>query len=66
MVVDSGFPVFYRADRVGLGNKNFRMWKFRSMVIGADRMRGGLGDRDDGAGLLFKVHDDPRVTRVAR
>ncbi|MDS1114677.1 sugar transferase [Gordonia westfalica] len=66
VVVDSGFPVFYRADRVGLGNKNFRMWKFRSMVTGADRMRGGLGDRDDGAGLLFKVHDDPRVTRVGK
>ncbi len=66
VVVDSGFPVFYRADRVGLGNRNFRMWKFRSMIAGADRMRDRLGDRDDGAGLLFKVRDDPRVTRVGR
>ncbi|MEO9326899.1 sugar transferase [Gordonia aurantiaca] len=66
VVVDSGFPVFYRAERVGLQNKPFRMWKFRSMVNGADRMRGRLSDLDEGAGLLFKVRDDPRVTRVGR
>ncbi|UPG69215.1 sugar transferase [Gordonia hongkongensis] len=64
VVVDTGLPVFYRAERVGVGNRTFRMWKFRSMVTGADRMRADLHDQDEGAGLLFKMRDDPRVTRV--
>ncbi|MBD0024527.1 exopolysaccharide biosynthesis polyprenyl glycosylphosphotransferase [Gordonia pseudamarae] len=64
--VDSRGPVFYRATRVGLNNKSFRMWKFRSMVVGADLAKVDLTDRDEGAGVLFKVREDPRVTRVGR
>ncbi|MGU3293327.1 sugar transferase [Williamsia sp. M5A3_1d] len=64
--IDSRGPVFYRAERIGLGNEPFMMWKFRSMVIDADRMRVGLADLDEGAGALFKIRDDPRVTRVGR
>ncbi|HMS76083.1 sugar transferase [Gordonia sp. (in: high G+C Gram-positive bacteria)] len=63
---DSRGPVFYRATRVGLNNNTFRMWKFRSMVVGADRDRAGLADLDEGAGVLFKMREDPRVTRVGR
>lgn len=57
-------PVFYRQRRVGKGESEFMMIKFRTMVAGADRMRDKLGDHDDGAGPLFKVRRDPRITRV--
>lgn len=48
-------PVFYRGERVGLHGRRFRIFKFRSMVIGADRL-GGSSTADD----------DPRVTRIGR
>ncbi|MBD0863092.1 sugar transferase [Gordonia sp. zg691] len=62
--LDSSGPVFYRADRVGVGNGRFRMWKFRSMVKDADALKADLRNLDEGAGALFKIRDDPRVTRV--
>ncbi len=61
-----GGPVFYRAERIGRGNTPFRMWKFRTMVVGADSMRDTLTGLDDGNGVLFKIREDPRVTRVGR
>ncbi|WP_435174345.1 sugar transferase [Gordonia hongkongensis] len=64
--LDSRGPVFYRAERIGTDNTPFVMWKFRSMVVDADTMRAGLAVRDDGNGVLFKLHTDPRVTRVGR
>ncbi|OLT48653.1 hypothetical protein BJF87_19660 [Gordonia sp. CNJ-863] len=61
-----GGPVFYRAERIGLNNETFRMWKFRTMRVGADAMRDDLATQTDGNGVLFKMRDDPRVTRVGR
>jgi exopolysaccharide biosynthesis polyprenyl glycosylphosphotransferase len=57
-------PVFYRASRIGLDGKPFRMIKFRSMVAGADAMTATLTHLNESDGLLFKIRDDPRVTRV--
>jgi len=62
--LDSDGPVFYRANRIGLNNAPFSMWKFRSMVQNADAMKGDLHSLNEGAGVLFKLRDDPRVTRV--
>ncbi|AWO83210.1 sugar transferase [Gordonia terrae] len=62
--LDSPGPVFYRATRVGVNNGPFRMWKFRSMVQDADKRKTELVELDEGAGLLFKMRDDPRVTKV--
>ncbi|GAB2467845.1 sugar transferase [Xylanimonas ulmi] len=60
-------PVFFRQDRVGRGGRTFRMLKFRTMVVGAERMVAQVAaDGDDGAGVLFKRRDDPRVTPVGR
>ncbi len=57
-----GGPAFYRQERVGLGGRRFRMLKFRSMCVDADRLVDDLtSDRD---GVLFKMRADPRVTRV--
>lgn len=57
-------PVIFRQLRVGRRGRRFTMWKFRTMVVDADRVRDQLLDRDEGAGLLFKMRRDPRITRV--
>ena len=62
--LDSPGPVFYRAQRVGLDNEPFTMWKFRSMCADADTKLTSLQAENQGAGLLFKMRADPRVTRV--
>lgn len=62
--ISSRGPVFYRAERIGLDNKPFKMIKFRSMVTGADSMVGALAAQSDGNGMLFKMKNDPRVTKV--
>ncbi|MGU3293331.1 sugar transferase [Williamsia sp. M5A3_1d] len=64
--LDSRGPVFYKADRIGINNVPFRMWKFRSMEIGADTRLADLSVLNEGEGLLFKIRDDPRVTRVGK
>ena len=58
-------PVFYAQRRVGRGSEPFTMYKFRTMVVGADRMKEGLAhlnETDDG--VMFKIADDPRVTPI--
>ncbi len=64
--LDSRGPIFYKATRVGLNNEPFSMWKFRSMVQDADQKKSKLAHLDQGAGVLFKMRDDPRVTRVGK
>jgi exopolysaccharide biosynthesis polyprenyl glycosylphosphotransferase len=61
---DSRGPVFYRQPRMGRNGKVFRMIKFRSMVVGADKMREELSERNEYSGPMFKIREDPRVTRV--
>ena len=63
---DSPGPVLFRQERVGKAGKPFRMLKFRSMVTDAEAALAGLGAQNDGAGVLFKMHNDPRVTRCGR
>ncbi|MFG3257382.1 sugar transferase [Streptomyces sp. NPDC048172] len=55
---------FYRQRRVGKDGREFTILKFRTMVANADAVRAALADRNEGAGLLFKLRRDPRVTRV--
>jgi exopolysaccharide biosynthesis polyprenyl glycosylphosphotransferase len=62
--LDSRGPIFYRDVRVGLGERDFAMLKFRTMLSGAERMQDGLERRNEASGALFKLRDDPRVTRV--
>lgn len=62
--LESSGPVFYRQMRCGRHGRSFAMLKFRSMVQGADRQLVDLRDRNESDGLLFKIKQDPRVTRV--
>ena len=64
--IDDGGPVFYIQNRVGLFGKEFRFYKFRSMRTDADEMFESLQDQNDTSGEMFKMRNDPRVTRVGR
>ncbi|MFE4467795.1 sugar transferase [Leifsonia sp. NPDC056824] len=64
--LDDGGPVIFSQERVGRGGEKFRMLKFRSMCVDAEARLAGLQAENEGNGLLFKLHDDPRVTRVGR
>ncbi|WP_028265276.1 sugar transferase [Arthrobacter sp. MA-N2] len=62
--LDSPGPVLFRQERVGFEGAHFRMLKFRSMVVDAEARLTELAHRNEGSGLLFKVRNDPRITRV--
>jgi exopolysaccharide biosynthesis polyprenyl glycosylphosphotransferase len=59
-------PVLYRQERVGVNGRSFTMYKFRSMVVDADRQVDALQTQNISDGLLFKMRADPRVTPVGR
>ncbi|MFJ3880115.1 sugar transferase [Streptomyces sp. NPDC090077] len=64
VLADSRGGAVYRQRRVGKDGREFTILKFRTMIADADRVRAELADRNEGAGLLFKLRRDPRVTRV--
>lgn len=66
IVVDSGFPVFYRQRRVGARGVSFEVLKFRTMVPDADQKVSLLQQQNEMDGVLFKIRNDPRITRVGR
>jgi len=59
-------PVFYRDQRIGLGEREFGMMKFRTMYEDAAERQAGLETANEASGPLFKIKDDPRVTRIGR
>ncbi|AZS45953.1 MULTISPECIES: sugar transferase [Microbacterium] len=64
--MDSPGPVFFFQERVGRDGRRFKMVKFRSMKTDAEKQLAMLKEHNEGAGLLFKMKDDPRVTRVGK
>ncbi len=64
--LDGPGPVFHRAVRVGRGGRKFTFLKLRSMRVGAEELRGLLLHLNQAEGPAFKLHNDPRVTRVGR
>lgn len=66
VTVTSPGKAFFAQSRVGKDGQPFTMWKLRSMVPDAERLRADLVDRSDRDGLMFKMHSDPRITPVGR
>ena len=64
--LDSRGSILYRDRRVGVGEREFGMMKFRTMVQGAAAQQLVLEELNEAEGALFKIRDDPRVTRVGR
>ena len=64
--LDSPGPAIFVQDRYGLNNRRFRMFKFRTMVRDAESRLAQIRSRNETDGALFKMHDDPRITRVGR
>ncbi len=64
--LDTRGPVFFRQLRVGRYGVRFSMFKFRTMVCGAEQLRESLEDRNEAQQGLFKIAEDPRTTRVGR
>ena len=64
--LDSRGPILFRQRRVGRNGERFEIVKFRSMVADAEALKAELTERNEATGGLFKIADDPRVTRVGR
>ncbi len=64
--LEDGGPVIYRQPRVGLKGEMFDCLKFRSMCVDAEAKLAQLQAQNQGAGVLFKMKDDPRITKVGK
>ena len=64
--LDSRGPIFFIDHRIGVGEREFGMLKFRTMVADAAALQSELERSNEAEGALFKIREDPRVTRVGR
>jgi exopolysaccharide biosynthesis polyprenyl glycosylphosphotransferase len=63
---DSSGTVFFKQKRIGKDGKEFYMYKFRSMVANAEELKTSLLDKNEANGPVFKIKDDPRVTKIGK
>ncbi len=64
--LDSQGSIFYVAERIGVKGRRFRCFKFRTMVVEAERLKEGLRQQNQRDGPFFKINADPRITRIGR
>ena len=63
---ENGSPVFFVQERVGKNGKTFKMYKFRSMCMDAEQKLIELIDQNEVEGVMFKIKEDPRVTKIGK
>ena len=64
--ISSAGPVLFRQVRVGINGRKFVMYKFRTMVEGADSIKDKLAGHNEAGTILFKIRHDPRITDIGR
>ena len=64
--IDSKGPIFFKQKRVGLHGKEFDIYKFRSMVVNAEELKEKLEKQNEMSGPMFKIADDPRITKIGK
>ena len=64
--VESKGPIIFSQDRIGKNGKVFRMYKLRSMVANAEELKEKLMNENEMSGPMFKIKDDPRITKVGK
>lgn len=64
--LESKGPIIFSQQRVGVNGKNFKMYKLRSMVINAEEIKNKLQEQNEMSGPMFKIKDDPRITKVGK
>lgn len=64
--IESKGPVFFSQIRVGKNGRRFKIWKFRSMYVDAEERKKELEQKNEMKGLMFKIEDDPRITKVGK
>lgn len=64
--LESKGPIIFSQKRVGLNKKEFKMYKFRSMVCNAEELKEKLKDQNEMSGPMFKIKDDPRITKIGK
>lgn len=64
--IQSPGPVFYSQIRIGKNGRRFKFYKFRTMVVGADRMKKDLMEQNEMDGLMFKMENDPRIFGIGK
>lgn len=64
--LESDGPIIFSQDRIGYKGKEFKMYKFRSMVVNAEELKKRLSEQNEMSGPMFKMKNDPRVTKVGK
>ena len=64
--IDSPGPILFSQKRDGLNKRSFQLLKFRTMIVGADQQQHGMEEFNEAQGPVFKIRDDPRVTRLGK
>ncbi len=64
--IDSPGPILFKQTRVGKCGRKFQLYKFRSMLKEAEKIRASLDELNEASGPIFKIKRDPRITRVGR
>jgi anti-anti-sigma factor len=64
--IEDGGPIFFSQTRCSWMGRRFTIWKFRSMVTNAEALKEKLAEANEAEGAIFKIKDDPRITRVGK